>query len=47
MISGYYLEAHGWVRNKSVYTKGDNVITYDGTNWFLNGKEITSINEIP
>ena len=46
-ISGYYLMAHGWERSQSTYKKGNDLITYNGTEWFLNGKEIKSINEIP
>ncbi len=47
-ISGYYLIQNGWVRSKSTYKKGENLITYDGTTWFLNGVEIKDdIKEIP
>jgi len=42
-----YLISHGWGRSKSNYKKGNDLITYNGTEWFLNGKEITSINDIP
>ncbi len=46
-ISGYYLEAHGWDKNNLIYTKGEDVIRYNGTSWYLNGKEINSIIQIP
>ncbi len=45
-ISGYWLQGNGWERKGSVYTKGEDVITFNGTNWYLNGKEINSINDI-
>lgn len=47
MISGYYLIRNGWIQNKSTYRKGDNLITFNGTDWFLNGNVITSIKEVP
>jgi len=47
MISGYYLERHDWIRKGSIYTKGENVIKFNGTDWFLNGKVITSTKEVP
>ncbi len=47
MISGYYLISHGWIQSKNSYKKGDDIIFYSGTDWFLNGKIITTINEIP
>ena len=47
MISGFYLISRGWVQSKNSYKKGDNLITYNGTDWFLNGKVITSTKEIP
>ena len=47
MISGYYLIARGWLQSKNSYKKGEDIIVYNGTDWFLNGKVITSTNEIP
>lgn len=46
-ISGSYLMGNGWARKASTYTKGEHLITYDGCNWYLNGKRIFTINEIP
>jgi len=39
-ISGYYLIQNGWIRSLSTYKKGNDLITYNGTEWFLNGKQI-------
>lgn len=47
MISGYYLIARGWIQSKNSYKKGDDIIFYSGTDWFLNGVIITSIHDIP
>lgn len=46
-LSGSYLMDNGWIRKASTYTKGGNLITYDGCNWYLNDKRIFTINEIP
>jgi hypothetical protein len=34
-LSGYFLEANGWKKNKFEWTKGTTKITYDGTDWLL------------
>jgi len=35
-----WLLAHGWTRNGRIYTKGDDVIKFDGTYWLLNGERL-------
>jgi len=35
-----WLLANGWTRNGRIYTKGDDVIKFDGTNWILNGEQL-------
>lgn len=46
-ISGYHLQARGWARKGTTYTKDENTITYDGYEWRLNGNVINTINDIP
>lgn len=46
VISGNALEADGWVRNGLVYTKGDDMVRYDGVYWEFNGKKVNTMDEI-
>lgn len=40
-ISGYYLENHKWEKIKQgVWKREVATVTYDGTNWYYNGKQI-------
>jgi hypothetical protein len=35
-----WLLARGWVANGRIYTKGEDVIKFDGTNWYLNNEQL-------
>ena len=42
-ISGYFLEAHKWEKSKTennTYTREHRKVSYDGTNWYYDGKQI-------
>jgi hypothetical protein len=47
LLCGPFLVEFGWQRKGTTYTKGEDVITYDGCEWFLNGKRIFTINDVP
>jgi SAM-dependent methyltransferase len=40
MIHQNYLIGNGWQKEGSTYTKGSDIITYDGCWWFFNGNRI-------
>jgi hypothetical protein len=46
LISGYYFEKHGWMRDGTTYTKGEDVVKYDGVYWTLNGERVEDISEL-
>lgn len=45
-LSGYSLEYLGWEKKGFTWTKGENVITYDGCIWLFNGKKVEFIFQI-
>jgi len=46
-ISGYYLAANGWEKKGFEWRKGNNIVTYDGCDWRLNGAKIKHANLLP
>jgi hypothetical protein len=46
-LSGYLLQARGWVREKSVYKKDGIELSYDGCDWITNdGRKIKFYEDI-
>lgn len=41
-----WLENNGWVKDKMIYTKGTDTISYDGAIWLFNGKRVEFVDEI-
>lgn len=40
-VNGYFLKQEGWTHEKgNRYTKGNDVVEYDGVHWKVNGKHI-------
>jgi hypothetical protein len=46
-ISGTQLEFMGFEKSGNWYTKGTANIFFDGSMWWLNGKRISTIEDIP
>jgi SAM-dependent methyltransferase len=45
-ISGYYLKENNWLKDGFKWTKDNDVLTYDGSIWLLNDKEVKYAHEL-
>lgn len=45
-LSGYWLLGDNWKKNGRIYLKGEDEISYDGTNFKINGHKIQFTDEI-